>query len=248
MAGFKDFVKSVSDGFSQMLFPQGITCFSCGGELCGNEQNNLCAKCPVVYNKNFCTRCGRAIGNMAQYCQQCFAHGTYHFEYARSAVEFNETAKRLIHWFKYGGAKYLNSFLAEFMNETLNTCFEPPDILTFVPLHKKRLRKRGYNQAELLANALSVSTAIQVLPLLQKTAHTKNLAKLDRKGRAAAIQDTFSFCGEKSLIKNKSVLLIDDVLTTSATTDECARVLKAAGAQQVTVLTFASVQYKAKIN
>jgi competence protein ComFC len=117
--------------------------------------------------------------------------------------------------------------------------------MTFVPLHKKRKRKRGYNQSELLAGGLSGLIGIESKPLLEKTKnHKKNLARLDKEQRREEIRDTFSFAGEKESVSGKTVLLIDDVLTTGATANECAKVLVNAGAREVIVLTFSSVEYK----
>ncbi len=240
----KSFFKTLADTAAKMLFPENITCLACGGELDGTDQSGLCGNCKLEFNKIFCRRCGRKIGNMAEFCEACVAQGTYGFETARSSVVYNDTAKKLVYAFKYGNAKYLAGPLAGYMAETAKeNGFAAADVLTFVPLHKKRRRKRGYNQSELLANALGKELGTPVVCLLEKTKHTKNLAKLDRVGRVKMIKDTFRPVAEFSL-KGKTVLLVDDVFTTGATADECAKVLIKAGAAQVRVLTFASVQMK----
>jgi len=247
----KNFFRGMLDIFSRMLFPKGITCISCGGELDGREKGELCENCSIEYNKHFCVRCGRSIKNMAKFCDRCIAHGTYYFDMARSAVSYNETAKRLIHNFKYSQAKYLTEPL---VIEMVKCAFREKmsgnniDCIAFVPLHSKRKRERGYNQAELLAKGVSNRLRVPYKELLIKSVHTDNLAKLNRKERIEIIKNTFEVIGfannSRKQLKGKTILLIDDVLTTTATANECARMLKKAGAKTVFVLTYTSVEIK----
>ena len=113
------------------------------------------------------------------------------------------------------------------------------DIITFVPMHPKRLKKRSYNQAELLAKELSKILNVQLVDCLQKVKDTKNQAKLSREERIKNLSDSFKV--DKNLVKNKAVLLVDDVLTTGSTADTVSKVLIKAGAEKVRVLTLASV-------
>ena len=241
----KSAIKSLSGTAAQMLFPEHITCFACGDELDGTSGGYLCGGCKLEYNKTFCRVCGRAIENLAELCDKCMEYGPHQFDCARSSVVFNETAKRLIYSFKYGGAQYLTDFLSGFMADTAQESgLSDADVITCVPLHKKRQRKRGYNQSELLAKALSAKIEIPYAVLLKKSTHTKNLARLSRTQRSEIIRGTFELDCDRSAVTGKSVLLIDDVLTTGATCDECARILKKAGAESVAALSFASVQVK----
>lgn len=104
-------------------------------------------------------------------------------------------------------------------------------------MHKKRRRKRGYNQAELLARELSEKTNLPCLDLLEKTRETVNQAKLDRAARMENLNGVFAVAAKPP----RSVILIDDVMTTGSTVNECCKTLKKAGAATVYVLTFASV-------
>ncbi|MCL2375387.1 MAG: ComF family protein [Firmicutes bacterium] len=241
--GIKAFFKKISTVTSEMLFPD-VCCLSCGAELNGITKYNLCLDCQVEINKFFCDRCGRHKEDTAQFCDRCIEHGEYHFEFARSSVVFNQSTQRLIHKLKYGDAKYLIDHFVPFLIDTAEENKLAPDIVTFVPLHKKRRKQRGYNQAELLAKAFCEKKGLECKALLEKTQHTKNLTRLTRKEREEHIANTFAFIGEKNEIKNKSVLLIDDVFTTGTTANECAKVLKKAGAEKVLVLSFASVACK----
>jgi len=243
----KTFIDSLANTASQMLYPLHVTCLACGNELDGAGGEDLCADCRLDYIEAFCRMCGRKIENLAELCDKCIEHEPHRFDSARSAVVFDETSKKLVYGFKYGGSKYLAEYLAGFLAKTVQeNGFTAADLLTFVPLHKRRQRKRGYNQSELLAKSLSRKVNIACESLLKKTQHTKNLAKLNRTQRNEIIRGTFECTFGRSVLKGKSVLLVDDVLTTGATADECARVLKKAGAEKVFVITFASVQNKAK--
>ena len=245
----KKLLNNTKNVAANILFPPNVMCLCCGDELNGShKQPSICDACQIEYNKDFCYRCGRPQKNMAEFCDRCIAHGTYNFEKARSSVCYNDTAKKLIYQFKYGEAKYLAPHLANYMFE----CALSGDTLTYgidliipVPLHKKRLRERGYNQSELLAKEFSKLSNIPYKLALKKTIHTKNLAKLKRQERASIIKNSFEVVEDTDL-KNKSVLLIDDVLTTTATADECARILKKAGAATIKTLTFTSVGVEQK--
>ena len=252
----KNFFKSAAEVASDMIFPEGITCIACNGELGGGELYQLCRNCKIEFNNHFCQRCGRAVKDLAKFCDQCQNRTEYYFDYARSSLEYNKTASQLIYNFKYGNARYLAPNLAEFLYKTAQSenFLDNIDLVTFVPLHKKRQRTRGYNQAELLAKAFSTCCGIVTKPLLIKATHTKNLARLTKQERIAAIKNSFELAQDISFnkatnstvpkpLKNKTILLIDDVLTTTATADECARILKKqGGANRVIILTLTSVE------
>jgi competence protein ComFC len=206
---------------------------------------------------------------MTNFCEAC-KRTKWEFSGARSSLVFDGEIKSLIYRFKYGGEKYLARFIAEFLCDTYYESDFTADIVTFVPLHKKRERKRGYNQAALLAAALGSLINKPVLATLTKNSHTRNMARLNFKQRQKLIEGSFSpiygknadnadnkgsmpdiVCSDMSDItadnppenplKNKNVLLIDDVFTTGATANECASRLIKSGCAEVFVLTAASV-------
>ena len=217
-----------------VLYPDDVKCVVCGRETYPSRYG-LCDKCKLSLNENYCKRCGRHKVGVNEYCGEC-SDMTLYFDEARSAVTYDETAKSIIWRLKYGSAKYLARKMAEYMLDTLMTTDWSFDCFTFVPIHRKRQKKRGYNQAELLARALSDITTTPYLSLLQKTKETKNQAKLNRDERLNNLKGSFEAQSSPA-----HVVLIDDVMTTGSTVNECARMLKSAGAKVVYVLTFASV-------
>ena len=226
---------SVKNEIIRMLFPDDIKCIVCGKEIRPNRYG-LCDDCKLEINNNFCMRCGRHKIGIGDYCDEC-SNLSLHFDEARSAVNYDGNAKALVHRLKYGNAKYLANTLSQYLLDVLLLSDWHADCITFVPIHKSRERKRGYNQAELLAKALAERVDLPCVNLLEKSVKTPNQAKLNRAARLENIKNSFSAVQKPP----EHVILIDDVMTTGSTADECSRVLKRAGAKVVYVLTFASV-------
>ncbi len=121
-------------------------------------------------------------------------------------------------------------------------------IVTSVPLSQKRLKKRGYNQSELVARSFCEQNALVYIPLVEKIKDTKPQAELGYADRKRNVIDAYHLLpNQRKEIKGKTILLIDDVLTTGATANEVAKVLKSSGANKVVVLTFARAVLKEKI-
>lgn len=219
----------------QTLYPDDIKCIVCGREIHPNRYG-LCADCKLEINENYCLRCGRHKIGVGDYCDECSDFALY-FDEARSAVNYVGHAKELVRRLKYGAARYLANVMSRYMLDVLLLTDWDIDCFTFVPTHKKRLKKRGYNQAELLARDLAESTNAPCIGLLEKVRETVNQAKLDRAARMENLDGAFAVTCKPP----RNVVLIDDVLTTGSTANECCKTLKKAGAVVVNVLTFASV-------
>ena len=223
-----------------MFFPAHLTCLVCGKELFEDFPYDICPECEPEFIKRHCLKCGRAIGNEAEYCDDCRS-GARFFEQARAACLFEDNAKTLIYRFKYGGCRYLASYMAQIMYDKLPK--PAADIVTFVPLHKKRLKERGYNQAKLLAAALAVKYGLPLEETLIRKVDTPHLTKLSREKRSETMKNVIEAVHAGD-VGGKRVLLIDDVFTTGTTAGVCAGVLKKAGAVSVLVYTFATARVK----
>jgi ComF family protein len=152
---------------------------------------------------------------------------------ALSAYRYDGAAVKLVRRYKYGGDKWLGAFMADAIIESVD--LSAVDIVCHVPLHDKRRKSRGFDQAEELAKRISQITGKPHIPALRRIRHTKTQTKLSAAQRQENMRGAFACTGRI----NGRVLLIDDVLTTGATTAECAAVLTAAGAEAVRVATFA---------
>lgn len=167
---------------------------------------------------------------------------------AKSEETKDGLVKKAVHVFKYRFVKDLSKPLAELMVEQLKNRqiikkkkpipfgpdIENDKIIIPVPLHPKRLRWRGFNQAELLAKNIAdyFELPLENYILIRKRNNIPQVEIKDRRERMENIKDAFG-CVNTELIKGKTIILIDDVCTTSATLSECAKVLKKSGAQEV---------------
>ena len=144
--------------------------------------------------------------------------------------------------YKFGGLSHYSAVYAGFMAKCIDENQISCDIITWVPLSRKRLRKRGYDQARLLAEELSRISGVGCCRLLQKTRN--NPAQSGTGGaekRRANVSGVYTALKPEK-IKGKSILLVDDIVTTGATLSECARVLISAGAREVKAVTVARKQ------
>lgn len=236
----KKFLLKIKNFILYLLFPR--TCFNCGVDLPLNEQGFLCKECLKKLKKPgpiICQRCGITLKDGGAHCFNCRGSKlkTFKCSLIRSALDFNAPSRALVHGLKYEKYTNIANFLAPLMHKTL---LENPQMLEAeffvpVPIHKKRFKKRGFNQAEVLARELSSLTNIPYINALTRIKNTKSQTKLTKKQRAENIKEAF-ICTSPKEIKRKAVILIDDVCTTSATLEECAKVLKKAGAREVYAL------------
>ncbi|MDI6758113.1 MAG: ComF family protein [Candidatus Omnitrophota bacterium] len=223
-------------------------CLACKEKLKIHLQNELiCAKCLKNIKKNtppFCSSCGRHLvkTNFAKnICPSCL-RGKLHFDRAFSPYTYKGSIKRLIHEFKYKGKDYLGSPLGAMMIDFINEYNLPINYIDFiipVPLHKTKLREREFNQAQVLAEAIAKKFNKGLLTeTLTRQRYTRAQADLEINERLKNVKGSFSITNPQ-VIKGKNLLVIDDVLTTGATSSEAAAALKEAGANIVFILTLA---------
>ncbi|KZL16556.1 Ribose-phosphate pyrophosphokinase [Pseudovibrio axinellae] len=165
------------------------------------------------------------------------------YDRARASVLYNGPAKELVKRFKFYGEIRLSKLLAVCMLNAATELLQSDSILIPVPLHTARLRERTYNQSALLAREVGTRLDCQfILNGLFRTRRTNQQVGLKRDARTANVRGAFAVSDDfLPNVSGANVVLVDDVLTTGATVEECARVLKAAGAARVDVLVFALV-------
>ena len=237
-------VKKFLNGILEVFFPSEITCFLCGGEV---EESKfcLCNKCrktlPVV-NKR-CLRCGTPIKSKAKYCLNC-KQGERAFALARSPLIYKDEIRTAVRNLKYNNQKHLAKVFAKFMVEEFRKMeaeILPVDVIVPVPMFLQKQKKRGYNQAELLAKEFSkiVNICLDAKSLV-RIKDTPTQTALSSLERHKNLENAFK--AENNSFKGKVVLLIDDVLTTGSTANSCCKEIKRCGAKEVYVLTFATTE------
>jgi ComF family protein len=171
------------------------------------------------------------------------------YDRARAAMLYDGTARRLVHQLKYSDRMDLAGLMARWMVIAGRELLDGADLLVPVPLHRRRLIWRRFNQAAALANAISRQTAVPAdVMLLERSKPTRSQVGLSRAGRRRNVRGAFKLSPKFSsgaagqhAVAGKHIVLIDDVLTSGATVEACAAVLRRAGAAQVDVLTLARV-------
>jgi competence protein ComFC len=233
----------LKEGFLDILYPPDVSCVLCGEEASIVPGFNLCRACydqlPFI-RPPLCSICGKPLDE-GEICPDCLVQ-EHLFHQACSVFEYTSVIQKLIYRFKYGGQIYLAPLLGRCMAEKLETMEGWSSIqgLVPVPLHPNRRRKRGFNQAELMAREMEKRTAIPVLDqVLIRRRDTSAQAGLRRLERMENMANAFALRNREE-IRGKVLLLIDDIYTTGATADQCSRVLMEGGASRVYVMTAAT--------
>ncbi len=220
------------NGLLHLIYP--LHCAVCETPI---EQNQLCFKCENDLRPlplGHCFQCGQWIGGSATRCLTCVEEMAYS-GFCYGLYEETKPLAMLIQKLKYRGDRGLIPLLGELLFQ-VSVSAPQPDLITFVPMQKRRQRQRGYNQAELLAKDLSESLDVAVQSLLAKIKKTKPQAALQRRERLINLEHAFV----ARPCDAQTVWLIDDVRTTGATLRACAKALKDAGVTQVVALTLAA--------
>jgi ComF family protein len=220
-------------------------CPGCGAIV--GEPHRFCLDCwrsLAFLGEPCCVRCGLPFahgGDGDAECGRCLAEPPA-FDRLRAVVAYGEISRQVALKLKYSGRPGLAATLAHFMLRHLDRA-DGEALLVPVPLHRWRIWKRGYNQAALIASALSRRGGIACeLDLLRRTRATPPLRGLGRRERALAVRGAFRVPREaRSRLAGRRIVLVDDVYTSGATASACARVLKRAGAGPVEVLCWARV-------
>ncbi len=233
-------LKKIKNKILQILAPENIKCLCCGRDLFDGEVG-FCEKClPNVpfNNGKTCIRCGVAIYGEENYCSHCAFEKNY-FEKAYSVFKYEGEVKRLILKMKFYNKAYICNVFAQYLVWMADRQKLRYDVVCYVPMTKKSQRRRGYNQSLLLAEAfcdiLQNNSFCHALTKVKETVPQEHLTRKQRKENPVG-----AFSADKNKVSGKTVLLIDDVKTTGATLNECAKALKKAGATQVNCITVCS--------
>jgi ComF family protein len=234
----KDYIVSK---IKQNYFPLNYTCNVCEKEVFDKEY--FCQDCKKELYKideNRCNHCGRKTPYKVEYCDSCVDKNLDFYE-ARSLYEYKGSIQAVIKRLKYNEKTYLADLFINDLANLYYSRFMNCDVVISVPMTKSAIKQRGYNQSEIIAKKLA---KVLDLPysnqIVVKVKETERQATLDVTKRLENLKGAFKV--DKSKLKYKNVLLIDDVLTTGTTCNLISQLLVKKGVEKVFVLTLASVQ------
>lgn len=200
---------------------------------------------------NSCILCGKSIKSNSYTCENCtsilkYYRGRYlensclkNVDEILNLYEYTGIIKKKILQYKFGNQKYLYKFFAHILSEKLNELKIDFDIIISVPISMTRYKERGYNQSFLIAKELSKILKKEIYKkALRKCKNNKRQSDLNIEERQKNVLGVYQYKSKKALT-NKKVLLVDDIYTTGATLNECAKVLKQSGCNKVIAVTIA---------
>ncbi len=216
----------------QLLFP--LRCPMCD-EIVTPFGEKICPACRWkrrLLTGSYCMKCGKKVEEQREFCGDCRTR-KHEFVRGRALYEY-ESVTGSLYRFKYGGRQEYADFYGEELAFYLGDFVRSirPDALIPIPIHPDRLRRRGYNQAVLLARSLGHRVNVPVLEnYLLRVRNTVPLKRLNPQERQNNLKKAFNI--RENDVKLNTVILVDDIFTTGSTVDEAARTLSAAGVQRV---------------
>ncbi len=230
----------------QCLYPPSIYCIMCGSIIDETRKYCLCDSCITrfmwIKNKT-CEKCGKLLEEnyTKKLCPDCLKREHY-FDKGFTCSQYGLYERSLIVDFKKLGKSYIGKVLGEILYDRIVIENLELDVIISVPIHRKKLKERGYNQAELMALSLAKKLGVEydgdVLFRTKKTVPMKRLGPAERIDNLRGAFDINLSTIDK--IRGKNILIVDDIYTTGATLDECSRILKENYAKKVYILTFAA--------
>jgi len=218
-----------------LLYPR--RCPVCS-EIVTNEEGLVhmqCRKLLKYVHDPTCLKCGKPIENpMKEYCADCTRHN-YTYHYGKALWIYNQASSQSIFAYKYKNKKEYAGFYSEELLKVHGKWIRDlkPDVLIPVPLNRKKLRTRGYNQAELIGSNISMALKIPMdTGLLIRNRLTAPQKELTPRERLKNLERAFSI-NKKNEKTYQRVLLIDDIYTTGSTVEACAKVLSANGSNEI---------------
>jgi len=240
-----------------LVYPPGLYCISCGKIIDDSRTYTLCNECMNSMNWNTGRRCGRCGRPLAEtdpgsLCFGCARRETAGdepgFDKGHACAGYGACAQSVIFALKYGGRSDIGDTLGEILYDFMLSEYEADelaemyDIVVPVPVHAEKLKKRGFNHAELIGRGFAKRAGLLFdAGVLVRTHDTVPMKGLGPEARRANIRGAFEIKNSRlTQIKGSGILLIDDIFTTGSTIDEIASLLKHQGAARVDFLAFAA--------
>ena len=200
----------------------------------------VCGICGKIDQKELCPKCAIKLRNLEKARLYVYPHT--HFEKHFYLFPYEGIIREKLIQYKFQGKSYLSTFFAKILqnHEKMSRLLEKYDIIIPVPMYSKKEKLRGYNQTVLIAREIAKAyrNLIYDGKSLQKIKDTKMQSSLNKTERRKNIKNAYKVVNQQK-IKDKKIVLLDDIYTTGATANECSKMLKQAGAKEILVVTIA---------
>ncbi|OHD64251.1 MAG: hypothetical protein A2176_01215 [Spirochaetes bacterium RBG_13_51_14] len=216
-------------------------CAACGNPA-GSRDNYLCGNCSgrIPFLTNSCPVCsGELSGGTCTVCAERHWYLTRNI----TVAEYSGVMKKIIRSLKFNKLQRIHIGLGVIALEEISRHHIVADLITWVPMNSGKKRRRGFNQSELIAKRLSRATGVPCVPLLREKRNMRAQRELGLRDRFLNALNRYAMAPRRHL-SGQTILIVDDIFTTGATINECARILRAAGAKQVISLTIARADIK----
>lgn len=223
---FRTFLLKFNSFLDKYLFPDDIKCIFCGKDIPAFYEKPYCENCEKeikINSVNRCLICNMQISNEAKVCDYCQNNHRY-FKKAYTPLKYDGIVRKTLISFKSNNNRYLAKGIAVIIYNYLKEYINDFDVLTFVPITKEKKKERSFNQSEKIALELGKLMNLPIKEFLIKTKETKQQKNLNYEERSKNLNGAFKLVNAEEL-KNKNVLLVDDIITTCATVNECSRIL-----------------------
>ena len=232
----KQFDKGIIDFCLELLYPK--RCVACDKVLLKIEKDmGICKECaPKVklVGGTYCIKCGGPINNPSEeFCNNC-KENKHHFDQAKAVFRYTGGMKEAMYRFKYSNRRCYGKFFATHALRNYGSWLKAIDVdaIVPVPMYGPKEKKRGYNQAEVFAKALSKATGIPIADkIVRRERDTVAMKELNSTKRKKNLLKAFIIT--ENVVQFRKVLIVDDIYTTGTTMDEVARVLKSGGVKEV---------------
>lgn len=240
----KQKIKGIASKVLSAVYPQGLSCLCCSKELQAEDDYlSICEDClnrlPYV-NGEGCPICGSELFGAEKKCRNCSSF-IHHFDKVHSVFWYKGFIKQVVVGYKDQGKTFYGEYIARFLYYLIKTQNIELDCLVYVPCSYKAARRRGFDPMARVAHLLSDLLEVPYYHMFMRKEGAKDFAGENREQRFACIKGQYlvlpSF--DKSQITDKRVLLIDDIVTTGATADECCRLIKRQGGKDASICSFA---------
>ena len=245
-------LRKLGETMLEWIWPSDLYCVRCGEAIDPGREFSLCKKCAEEIQwvgESRCRRCGKPMGQFPGenprlqnrvICSDCLRGRAIHRGYISLVYDGDE--REMIHRFKFEGRPYYGAALAAMMAKTLHGEISADHLVVPVPMHREKMRRRGYDQAVILAKKLAKKMDLPYCgKALVRCRVTDPMMNLAGSGRARNVEDAFRVT-ERGFekIAGRRILLVDDIYTSGSTADACAKVLLSAGAEKIYLAAAAS--------